>query len=288
MELLMPDAAVSFDDPRDFLIGDFWELAEKIKEAPRADRKLIALDQYKHKDTRHFCTVVACLSIIASIYNQSFSEDDILECFKYAKIHGNPKYEAGKGNLSANGANIARKRWNIKFPEKQVVQFRGHINSREMQILLDKNYGVARTYKGNANYNKDMLDNSILEWVDFPNSTYGHMDSLYRREWTKDYMILNNYRERYGDKNQYKIPFDNLSKLVRNGVIYPNVYVFLPLNEISKKLDVRQIKILNAQLKINSLTRNTFDGNKDFFELQNKLNTCSNEVRRLKNLYLVD
>lgn len=283
---LIPDACTPFDDPRDFLIWDFDWLAQRVQEAPIMDRDLTEYDQSVEEELRMFCTVMSPLSIISSIYNERLTIEMQLDCFDYATRFANPVYEIWKWNYSSNWANTARKwRWE-NFAGKEVVQFRWPIFSDDVTALLKKNYGVVNTYKWNGDYNRDFLADWVLDGDDFSNFTYGHAQSLYLDEWYNDYEVVNQYIQKYKDKNRYKIKSETLRALVKNWVHYPNVYMFIPLKWVSEELTPYQIKVLNALLKINSLTWDQFDGMPDFKTLQDLVHKTSNETRSQLKKYL--
>lgn len=274
--------AINYEDSRDLLIGDMRTLIDVVPEAPKLDTEYMLSDQKRDNRFRMFCTAVAPFTAIMSIYNIEVNKDMLLSLFKYAEENGNPKYVAWEGNWTVNGCNVAR-----KFAEKErsnidVLQFRSELVDPSMTELMRKNYLVVKTYVGNAQYNKDFMDDGILDDVYFGDSTYGHCDCI---TITKPdyYTTIGNYVDHLGERNVYDIPIENMHQLIANKVYYKNAYVFVPTNWIDTELTKKEILYYNALLKLNSLTWNEIDGKPTRKKLQNLLHEVSEEVRFLKS-----
>lgn len=120
--------------------------------------------------------------------------------------------------------------WNKNNPKDKIITFRIKFWSKEFETLLDKWYSLHIWYRGNRDYNKDKNDDWILEKTNFWKSTYWHSIRITKKDW-KYHIIVDNYN--YIKHNTYKIPSNNLIKLVKNWVFFWSAYIYVFENDFN-------------------------------------------------------
>lgn len=223
----------------DFLLSSIRNLDEVLASLPQSDNAVFHWNQYKYTWSKAFCTWVAPISIIASIFNKSLSDDDIYNYFEYAKT--NYWYKEWEGNSLRNGVDSAVKRWNEKHPMLKVLYFRSSLRNTSVDKVLKARFWVVVWYKGNSAYNTDKRD-TVLAWTSFWDPTYWHATTLY----TSHIIVDSN---KWAVDDMYKIMDGNLPKLLDNGVFYEECYVILPENA-TYKLDSRKENLKQYLLNI--------------------------------------
>jgi hypothetical protein len=177
------DGAMEWDVSEDDMILEGENIMlENLAKSPIADNIRISYSQYANPKTKSACTLFSPLWVISSIFNKRLTQEEIMECRDYAEK--NFWYKVGKGMYFETGVRCVVKRWNEKFPTMQVMYFKSNLGTKEIQMVLDKGYGVCGWYKGNAEYNKDRMD-FTLDGTEFGETTYWHATSYHILDWIK-------------------------------------------------------------------------------------------------------
>ena len=197
------------EDDRDFLLWD--------------DEELEVLDNvyinYNQKTQlwwklRDFCTVIAPLWSISSLWNIKITDEQLEDLWQFAvKNYG---YKEWVWNYTQTWLKCVTKWWNKEYPTKQVEYKRTTLFSEAEKNARGKNYEIIVSYKGNSKFNKDRDDDGIVEWKEFGKTTYWHVSRL-----VKDDKIHNSYLWR--EYNTFSIKY--LKDLLDNWYFYNNVYI---------------------------------------------------------------
>lgn len=198
------------------------ELLKKLKKVPAVDNIRISYSQYYNPETKSACTLFSPLWVISSMFNITLTWDQIMEARWYAVA--NFWYEQWQWAYFETGVRCICKRWNLTFPNNQVMYFKSTLDSSEVRLVLEKGYGVCWGYKGNTKYNADRLDGK-LDGIDFWPTTYGHATSVHLIDlvyWCYDSM-----------PKMMKYIFGHNPADIKWW--YRNCYVILPVKEIPKE-----------------------------------------------------
>ena len=167
------------------------------------------------------CTLHAALGALSDLTGIRFNLDDRKSLWARALVLG---AKEGIGWYVKDAVELVR-----QFSKEKGVEvnyFWLQIGSEEYQDAIQKRYSVVTGYKGNAKYNKDFLDDGILDGTDFSSFSYAHSIRL-------NDVISNPEFERIADSyphsrlyNEYKISDATLRLLHANGVFFNSGYVF--------------------------------------------------------------
>lgn len=106
----------------DFLLESTETVLEKLEQSPRQDNIIFSYDQHADKRTRSACTLFAPLCVISSMRNVKLTQSDLMSCWDWAVK--NAGYKEGRGAYFVVGVDTVRKRWNERYPDKQVISYR--------------------------------------------------------------------------------------------------------------------------------------------------------------------
>lgn len=169
-------------DDDDLLLEWESDVIKKLNRVKIADSYRISYDQKANNKTRSACTLFAPLGVISSIYNKVLTQDEIMDARHYAVK--NYWYKEWVGNYAQKWVSCICNRWNQKFPNQRVVFFRTFFGTKDVDLALEKWYGVCGTFNGNADYNDDRRD-WTLDWTEYMPTTYGHATSIHMINWTR-------------------------------------------------------------------------------------------------------
>lgn len=135
--------------------------------------------------------------------------------------------EEGFGWYVDKAVQLVRKEMNLAFYKlaDEVITFRVGVGQEDMREALDKGYSVVTGYRGNAAYNKDYLDDGLLDGTAFSDLTYGHSIRVAKSGEDTYEIIIDSYPER--KHNVYKVTWANLVLLHDNGIFFNSGYVFV-------------------------------------------------------------
>jgi len=215
-----------WEDKRDYLL---W-----------SDEELETLDavyiNYNQKTQlgwklRDFCTVMAPLWSISSLWNIKITDKQLEELWQYAVR--NYWYKEGVGNYTQTWLKCITKWWNYRYPTKKVEYKRTTLFSEAEKNARGKNYEIIVSYKGNSKFNKDRDDDGIVEWKEFGKTTYWHVSRLVKND-----KIHNSYLWR--EYNTFSIKY--LKDLLDNWYFYNNVYIITKKEMTQEEKDELVIK----------------------------------------------
>jgi len=202
-----------------------WENAmlDKLSKVANADDVRISYDQYADANTKSACTLFSPLWVISSIFNTRLSFAEIMDARWYAVK--NFWYKKWQGAYFETWVRCIVKRWNLKFPDNQVMYFKATLGSPEVDKVLEKWYGICGWYKGNAKYNTDRMDGK-LDGTDFGETTYGHATSVHLIKWLR----------RCYDSMPKMMKYIFANHPAKIKWWYKNCYVILPVKELPKAM----------------------------------------------------
>lgn len=224
MTLRSPYFGVIGVDPRE----TDYQLGAEVT-IPRARNKFIDKEiQYNQKDVSPVsCTIHGAMGAVSDLTGFVFSLEDRKELWKRALSLG---ADPSIGWYTSRAVDVVRKFYNEKFPEKPLTSFRTSINSDKYKEMLDFGYTAVISHRGNSKYNSDVNIDGILDGTSFGTTTYGH---CLRMASVGDEFksVINNYFKAH-KFNIYKVPTDNLSKLISNRVFFKDCYFFVDNYEV--------------------------------------------------------
>ena len=175
---------------------------------------------------RSFCTVMAPLGSVSSLYNIKITDEQLEDLWQYAV--DNYWYKEGVWNYTQVWLKCLCKRWNKEYPYMKAQFKRTTLFSEEEVNARSKNYEVIVSYKANSKFNKDRDDDGIVEWKEFGDTTYGHASRLV--EWDN---MHNSYL--WKEYNTFNIKY--LQDLLDNWYFYNNVYILTKLPMSQEEID---------------------------------------------------
>lgn len=216
----------------------FWDIKDVLKdnEIPKLKDPKSTVNQWLHSTTKSSCTITNAYIQICQIFDRQANTEELLEVV--ARCHDNMWYNY-KWQYSSTGANMATKRWNSQNPKDKIYYFTIEPDTDEYKtFVLDNNFLVGASYRGNSKYNNDYRPDGVLDATSFWASTYWHRTNIKSFSWKVG--VFDSY---YGWKrNKYLLwrEWDHIVDLIKSGVFYPTFYVFMKESWSKKKVD--QIK----------------------------------------------
>lgn len=113
----------------------------------------------------------------------------------------------------------------IRRDRGDVASFTVYLNTPEFREVLEKGYSVVASYRGNKEFGADFKADGILDLTDLETTTYGHCIRIKQSEKDVYDLVVDNYLGR--EYNIYKVPEENFSQLVLNGIFYPAGYIYV-------------------------------------------------------------
>jgi len=205
-------------DWRELLDWEIWSLQslDDLDDiAPDLDDKYIYLDQNKDP-YKWACTLFAPYSSICSMENHNPSVEEIAWLWDYAVE--NYWYVQNKWNWTRRGVECATNYWNSKWRR----QMRYFVWSyEETEVIRNKWYLAIASVKLSRDYQRDKLDDWIVQDIWFSNYYAGHAICVWKK-----WIHRNSYPKwKY---NVYVV--SNMQKLIDEWTYYENFYVILPLS----------------------------------------------------------
>lgn len=254
--------------------------------------ELPMLDQYRFEynqwNTPH-CTVYGSFGSISDLFNKEFNEHEQKDFVDYCIANWKP---ANDWWFTRMAVHYVCKRWNEINSHKPVKYERTDIFSDFFIEAFKKWYTIVVTYKGNWEYNRDIYDNWIVDWVSFSPSTYGHCVALCNKD--NKITVKDNYKGakwKWGiDINFYELK--DLNKLIKNWVFFLSCYVIME-NKVDNTEEIKRLNEMKKNVETNiknnsSLWEETNDVNfKDWLHQSNetyrkKLEEIELELKKYK------
>lgn len=183
------------------------------------NQSLLNDDNNVYKDTRYSCWLFGSMWCISDLTWYKFTEENILEIHKSA-IDFYWLVVPWWMKMS-DAVDCVRNWWNEKFPSKKITSFRLEIGDNNFMDAMNKKHSLAVWYRTSEEYRKDIMEDWIVDWEDFP-KWWWH---LVRANFPKtEVKIDDNY---YETKIWNTYTNNKLLKLKENGVFFTSAYLFL-------------------------------------------------------------
>lgn len=149
----------------------------------------------------------------------------------WAAIVKDGKVTPGFGGRLSEGVDYSRRAWNKAFPNKKVKSYRGLLPRFDQDNKLHQHFYRAINYGWQVmfgafldkDFSTDKLDGVVNNDTVDKDNNWGHARNLYAHK-ADLYRVNDNYPKDSG--NSYLI--DDLELKVKNGVIFPSYYIYLP------------------------------------------------------------
>lgn len=181
--------------------------------------------QYHQPDVSSVsCTIFGSLGALSDLSGHEYPIEEQQAHWALALERGaNPKL----GWWGWKAVDVVRDKWNETHPNDTVSSFTVQLLGEEFTDAIDAGYSVVTGFRGNKDYNKDVLD-GILDGDKFPNFTYGHFLRIVKHDAEHYGLVIDNYAKYNNRPNAYAVvSHDQLLRLVRNQVFYLNGYFFV-------------------------------------------------------------
>lgn len=193
------DFKIKWDEEK---VSDFW------------DKKI----QYNQKEVhKNSCSIHWPIWCISDLMDYEFSLSERKEIRNLALQNW---ASTERWRYLNDAVNLVRNRWyEKKYTKLETRQV--ELNTNDMLDVLKKGYSIATWYRWNSAYNKDMIEDCILNWIDFWESTYWHCIRIFQKDW--HIYVVDNYKWR--ECNYYKL--EDFNKLYLNSVYFRRWYIYL-------------------------------------------------------------
>ena len=249
----------------------FWFSTSEVENLPELSQQDDKIFEYSQAWTPH-CTLYSAFGAVSDLFNYEWTKKEIDEIVEESYKRGRIK---GQGWYVKSAVNLVADYWNEHHSDLwKVVYYRVSLYDTEtVDKILEKNYTLCSWYRWNSKYNADYREDTILNWVSFGASTYGHAVSWIGRKGKR--YIKDNYK---GTKyNIYEVEHTP-AELVTGGTYFQDAYLYVKVNneEEVRRLNEFKTNLLLA-IDLNSkMWHLTNDEN-----YKNKLHEI-NEIHRKK------
>ncbi len=223
-EELIPNGAIWHDDPRDRTAESLQEDLMTLNIPNLQDLKT-KVNQWRHVKTKSSCTIAGAYLQICQLFGIEATNEELLKIVE--RCHENMGYDF-QGQYSVTGANMMLKYWNTHNPDKKVLFVKVNHKEEAFEFFKNKNFLLGVTYQGNSDYGRDYNADGILDGIVFKNPTYWHRTNKKKQSINDSY---------FGRKhNNYVLgkDYDTFHELIKNGVYYPTVYIFIKEERLQK------------------------------------------------------
>lgn len=198
-----------------------YQLAAGILNIPTPSNTFDGITYEQDLVSNVSCTIHSAIGAVSDLLGERFTTDFIKKVWEYSKTRG---AQEGWGYYVDKAVQDVRRKVNEtgKYPE--LVTFRLVLCSEDFWEAIKLGYSVSTGYRGNQNFNKDFLDDGILDGQDFTNLTYGHAIRITRKDDSSIQMVVDNYPSR--EHNTYTVKKEVFKKLWENKVFFNSGYIF--------------------------------------------------------------
>ena len=190
---------------------------DTLKNVKNLNRKpYIMYNQWAQYKTRNWCTIYSAMTELSYLFDYKFTLCQIEEIWDLMIKEW--KLDPDNGAYLSDAVDYVRRWWNEKFPEQPIISYQ-------------------------INYNDDITQKALIENMRMTQIGYRTSSELYNEIQTRGYALLKNYPkvgghavsswggniiDNYINENKINWYFFQYRKdLIKNGVIFPNGYIFL-------------------------------------------------------------
>ena len=169
------------------------------------------------------CTIFAAAGAISDLTGYRFDNTQFRALVEEAK---KDDFSDTDGWYIYKAVDLLRRWW--KNNAGEIASYRVDVAGADFAKAIAKGYSIVTGYRGNAQYNRDVAADGILDNISIGNTTYGHAIRISRDRDRPDYvrLVIDNYLDAQ-PFNTYRIKIADLPQMVKNGVFYSSGYIFV-------------------------------------------------------------